>query len=133
LRELVTPVFGGKVSETGKLELWRRDLFEAHLNKLRGKFIRLILEPRKTKRSNNQNRYYWGVVVAMLAEEIGYTRDQMHDALRLKFLRVEADLEYTRSTTELSTKEFEAYLDDVRIWAATDLGTVIPLPNEVAY
>jgi hypothetical protein len=34
------------------------------------------------------------------------------------------------STTELDTKEFEEYVEIIRIWAITDLGLEIPLPND---
>lgn len=90
-----------------------------------------IRRHRKT-RSDRQHRYYFGVVVAVLAEFTGYTSDEMHDALKWKFLRVDPEslLPTVRSTTSLTTVEFEDFLELVRAWAAADLGVVIPLPNE---
>ena len=88
--------------------------------------------------SSQQNRYYRGVVVKMIADELGYLRpDDVHEALKLEFLRVEADPEhgkpfaYGRSTTTLKTDEFEDYLERIRIWAASFCGLIIPKPNEI--
>lgn len=43
------------------------------------------------------------------------------------------EIEYARSTTELSTIEFEKYLEDIRRWASMKLSCYIPLPNEYDY
>ena len=104
-----------------------------HLNKLEGKDIQVSIEPRKRKRSLNQNSYMWGVVIEMLAEYFGYSPEEMHTALRFKFLnRLESGKPVTaRSTTDLSTSEMEDYLSRIRIWAATEYSVNIPEPNEV--
>jgi hypothetical protein len=34
------------------------------------------------------------------------------------------------STATLNTKEFEVYAEQIRIWALTDLGIRLRLPNE---
>lgn len=58
----------------------------------------------------------------------------MHEALKFKFLRVEKEgIESARSTTDLTTTEFEEYMNQIRIWALTELDVKIPLPNEVDF
>ena len=93
----------------------------------------------KKQRSNNQNRYYRGVVIARLSEHTGFTPEEMHEVLKWKFLRGWKTLntkqgfkeaEYTRSTAELDTKEFEAYMTKVREFASIELSCWIPEPNE---
>lgn len=132
----MTNRFVGTVSADGRLELANRAGFRALLKHLAGKAVVLTLGQRTKRRSDNQHRYYFGVVVTIIAEELGYTKEELHEALKWKFLRLEAEpekgrsLETVRSTTVLSTGEFERYLDDIRIWAATELGVVVPLPNE---
>lgn len=95
----------------------------------------------KKERSNPQNRYYWGVIVEILSEHTGFTKDEMHEVLKHKFLRkslwvvkkgglMELSV-ISYSTTELTTSEMEDYLSQIRIWASEDLGLVLPLPNEV--
>ena len=86
-------------------------------------------------RSNNQNRYYWGVVLSVLSQHTGHTQDELHEILKYKFNRQFVELGGKHypvggSTTELETIQFEEYLEKVRLWAVTELGCEIPLPNE---
>jgi hypothetical protein len=87
-------------------------------------------------RSNSQNSYYWGVVIGWISTETGHTPEEVHAAVKdmflpRKFVRLgNHEHEQSKSTKELSTDEFEKYLDQVRAWAANDLGIRIPLPNE---
>ena len=87
---------------------------------------------KRKERSLEQNAYYWGVIIKILSEEIGYTKDEMHEALRYKFLRYENvnGLPTFLSTTQLSTVEWECYMEEVRRWASMDMGIVIPEPNQ---
>jgi hypothetical protein len=106
---------------------WLRDM--AHLN---GKRVEVELEKWRASRSGNQNRYYWGVVVALVSEWTGYTPNEAHDMLRGLFLRKPGTPgipDTIRSTTDLSTAEFEEYMTAVRIWAG-EHGVFIPQPNE---
>lgn len=93
------------------------------------------------QRSNNQNRYYYGVCIRLLCEHTGYTPEEVHEVLKHKFLRktlwiqhnhegVKEMTEITRSTISLKTKEFEEYLTSIRQWASLCLGVNIPEPNE---
>lgn len=92
----------------------------------------LEIHKAKAKRSLNQNSYYWGVVVTILADETGYTIDEVHQELGGMFLRYQkSGKEFTRSTATLDTLEFELYLERCRKWAWNDMNITIPLPNEV--
>lgn len=92
---------------------------------------------RRQSRSLNQNAYYWGVVVKMLAEEFGYDPQDMHEALKYKFLASSIQLEngeflfFPKQSSELNTIEFEDYLEKIRIWAIMEFNILIPLPHEV--
>jgi len=93
----------------------------------------------KSKRSGNQNRYYWGVVLAYLSEETGFTKEEAHQLMQRMFLRYDKSVfdgaaeTFVRSTTSLNTLEMEEYLENIRIFALSELGTYIPLPNEIVY
>ena len=98
-----------------------------------------FLDKRAFPRSNPENRYYWGVIVSILSDELGYSTWEMHEILKAKFLRHIAfvktkdgveEVEISGSTAHLSTSEFEKYLENIRIWASSDLEISIPLPNE---
>lgn len=129
--------FVGRVDDAGKLLLYNMPGFRGLLKFLSGKQVVVTVGALKKDRSSNQNRYYWSVVVKTLGDDLGYAQDEMHEALKLKFLRMEAEpekrrvLATVRSTARLTTDEFEDYLDRIRMWAAADMGIVIPLPNEV--
>ena len=98
---------------------------------LRGKDVQVLIEPKANRRSRMENNYYWGVVVALIAEWMGDTAEATHEALRWRFLRRtnKRGMWTVKSTAELSTTEFEAYLSEVRQWASVQ-GVFIPLPNE---
>lgn len=97
----------------------------------------------KKQRSTNQNRYYFGIIVDLLSEHTGFTRDEMHEILKSKFLRrtmwipkktgiMEMSV-ISYSTKELTTVQFEKYLSEIREWSSMELGVSIPEPNEVDY
>ena len=91
---------------------------------------------RKTRdRSNQQNRYYWGVVIKILGDHFGYTDLEMHEALKFEFLRVEEQGKpiTCKSTSQLSTVEFEQYLENVKRWAVQEYHTYIPDPGVIEY
>jgi len=92
-------------------------------------------EPKK-KRSLQQNAYYWGVVVQKIIEahDDQYKPYQIHEWLKRQFLAEIIELrgvihEIGSSTAVLSTKQFEEFMSNVRMWAAEN-GIDIPEPNE---
>lgn len=105
--------------------------FKALISSLEGKQIDFIVRRYHPARSTQQNRYYWAVVVGLIAEHCGYEPEEAHDALRMRFLqKPEAALPTVRSSASLDTKEFTDYIENCRRLGA-ELGIVIPAPNEV--
>jgi hypothetical protein len=99
--------------------------------------VEIVIKRVRATRSNQQNRFWWGVVVPTLGEHCGYTNDEMHEALKHKFLRLDADpdqfgLVRVRSTATLNTKEFTDLIENVVTWAGSEFGIAIPLPGDVA-
>lgn len=109
------------------------------LLELEGKQVNQSLVRYRENRSNNQNRYYWGVVIEMIADHCGYGKEDhegLSDELKRKFLGTHGDLQIAVSSASLNTKEFEDYMSSIRTWAGTGgagLPLYIPLPNEVDY
>jgi hypothetical protein len=98
-----------------------------------GNYYVIEIQRAASKRSLNQNRYYWGVVVDLFAQNTGYTKEESHQELAGMFLKYEAHGKpFTRSTTTLTTLEFEQYADKCRQWMGEMLGINVPLPNEVS-
>ena len=109
-----------------------------YLKTLENNYLVEVKKKRDT-RSNNQNRYYWKCIVQELADSLGYFPDEMHTILRSKFLSEYEMLEINNrkiginkigSTSDLNTKAFEVYTDQIRIWALTELGIRLLIPNE---
>lgn len=128
----MNPVFSGRI-EKGKVLLDNQNRYLVQLSKLEGQRIELVLRKEKSKRSINQNNYYFGVVVEILADYCGYEREEMHEALKEKFLSAIPDdhgLRKIKSTTKLNTIEMEEYLEKIRLWASVELNCYIPNPNE---
>ena len=128
------PIFRGRI-EKGRVILDYPEKYLVWLAKLEGKRIEVTVRERTTRRSDQQNRFYWGVVVELLADHCGYSKDEMHDALKLKFLGGNPDekgLVKMKSTTSLSTNDFVRYTNEVIRWAAT-LGCYIPDPSMIEY
>ena len=97
------------------------------------------VKKQRNNRSNMQNNYYWACIVQPLANELGYFPDEMHDTLKIKFSSEwqsidindkQIGLQKVKSTAKMNSKEFEIYADQIRIWALTELGIRLMLPNE---
>lgn len=131
----MNPVFSGVIKE-GKVILDNPNRYAVQKARLEGKRIDTVLREHKSQRSNPQNAAYWGIAVEILADHLGYSKEETHDALRLKFLsRIDekTGLTVTRSTTSLNTKEFSEYYDKIQRWAMEFLNCYIPSPNEAEY
>lgn len=115
----------------------KRKLFSI-LKNLKGAFA-ISLKKSKPTRSLAQSRYYWGVVLAYLSEETGYTKDESHQLMQRMFLKYAKDVPdkkpqmFVRSTTSLSTIEMNEYIEQIRTFAVSELGIYIPDPNEIIY
>lgn len=106
-----------------------------HLRGLSGTY-NVTLERPKEKRSNNQSRYFHGVVVRYIANETGDDYLSTKEDLKAMFLSYQEEKYGTtitkiRSTAELTTVEFNEFNEQCCNWAYHYLNLIIPLPNEV--
>lgn len=124
---------GGEFSNTG---LWRE-----HCDQLPDG--RYVIRIKSTKqRSNDQNAYYWATVVPLVYEGLkaaGFdavrNSEDTHEIMKSLFLKVHEEkngikIEKVLSTTELTTKGFTEYLENIWLWASDYLGVTIPGPGE---
>ena len=109
-----------------------------YLKELGNDYLVDVKKQRNT-RSNMQNNYYWSCIVQPLSNDTGYYPDEIHDLLKLKFSTQWESIErndkvigvqVVKSTARMDSKAFEIYADQIRIWAMTDLGIRLMLPNE---
>jgi hypothetical protein len=124
----------------GKLTLLAPNLFKEAVRLLDGKDVTLTIE-RSTKRTSQQNRYYWGGVIPIIQygmQEVGVkmSHKQVHELLKFKFLIEdvvtedgEILMQTIGSTTKLNTIKFNEYIDNIRQWAIEYLNIEVPEPN----
>ena len=114
------------------------DIFANYVDKNKNKLLYFTISRKYKKRSIPENNYYWGVIIEMLYKHsnrfAGYTKQEIHDALRWQHLRIEriGKPPSVRSTADESftTKDAEEYYEMIRIEASVEDGITIPLPNE---
>ena len=94
--------FTGSVKK-GKLELHDKNSFNEFISQNEGDVWVIVKSMPKT-RSPQQNNYYW-IVIKSVANEIGYTYDEMHQIVKNKF-----EIE---STKDLEQDEFSDFLDRI--------------------
>ena len=123
-----------KLPDTVQLSL------DVYLQATEDKLISITYQAVKPTRSLLQNKYYWGVVIAMLSKEIGYSPEAMHEYMKEQFLtpiKVDmpdgGELEWRASTADLTTELFDSYIQKIRIWAGDFLSLDIPLPNQTQF
>ena len=126
-------IFKAKI-EKGKVVFQDQMTFKLYLCTLEGKDVDVTVCKHVKTRSSNQNKYYWKIIVELVSQEIGMSKDETHEALRLHFLLDKSGkMPRVKSTTELTTSEMETYMSEIRGWASSFLNTYLPSPNEVDY
>jgi hypothetical protein len=91
----------------------------------------------KPQRSLKQNAYYWAVVIPLMAEHLGYTKNEMHELFKRQFLPQHKvttangkTFTWSTSTRTLPTNKFEEYLEEINALAVT-MDVYIPEPGEI--
>ena len=109
-----------------------------------GTHIEIIIRKYRSKVTDPQRGYYFGVVVPILAEHFGYDKETMHEELKLMFNPVQSKIDPSRtiggSTTKMNTVEFfsdeDSYVERICRWAAEfgqetgESGIYIPPPEK---
>jgi hypothetical protein len=126
----------------GKLYIQGRKQFDALVKQLDPNWqLEVSIKRLRATRSTQANRYYWGVVLAALADYTGHTPEELHDIMKAKFLpkalafsdhngEVVEEFVLGGSTRKLNTKEFSDYVNQIRNWAASELDCYIPASDE---
>jgi len=89
------------------------------------------VKKRRKIRSIKQNRYYRGVVIPIIALEMGQSTDDTHAIFGKQFLSKKItlpsgeEIEIVRSTASLDTLQFYQYVDKVIFVGTNDLGLYI--------
>jgi hypothetical protein len=71
-------------------------------------------------RSPQQNNYYWSIA-ELLGNELGYTKREMHELLKVQF--------GIDSTKNLEVAEFAKFIEEIIRWSAIEFSIAIPDPK----
>ena len=137
---MITPIFFA-INNNGILIVRNDKMYRQYLSKL-PREVNVTVKPFKKYRSSEQNRYFHGVVLPLIADHLGdINLDTTKDLLKSMFLKEQRmiktkkdkmkEVTVIRGSRELSTKEFEEFMSKVRMWASMELGISIPEPHEV--
>lgn len=115
-------------------EAWRvsKKLTEA------GKSVHIVAKEDEEDRSLEANRYYWGVLLKTISEQVRtpdrWTPDAWHQLFRRQFLgygirkhtvagkKKPVVIRALRSTRDLTVKQFATYVEQITAYAAVELG-----------
>ncbi|MDR0266072.1 MAG: hypothetical protein LBJ04_22860 [Sphingobacterium sp.] len=136
----------GKVKD-GVLILNNPTTFKLDIRSIGEKDVEITICKRSRKRSNQQNKYYWSVIIPIVKQgliDAGYSREKInnseviHELLKSMFCPKEElinedtgeILVLPPTTTSNSTSQMMDYFEDIKRWCAENIGVYIPDPNE---
>lgn len=113
-----------------------KEAVKAYVEKLPDKPFIVTIEKKKEVRSIPQNKLYWSWIKC-ISNETGNDNKDLHEYFSERFLRRETAVifgvmvERAISTTKLSTVEFTAYLEKIEQFASSELGIILPHPEDL--
>lgn len=127
----------------GQLDFSSPEWASKKFNELPDGQYTLTVEKYFGQRTNQQNKYYWGCVIPLVSDglvNVGYKEfkdsELVHEYLKKEFLTKKIGnentgefLEVPGSTKELSTKDFNDFIENVAQWCAEFLGFALPEPS----
>lgn len=125
--------FIGKVEDDGSLSFKYPRVVKEFLHSLKGVEVDVQIGKHYKARTDKENKYYFGVIIPMVAEEIGEEdKDIVHIWLQIAVGNVKEvhGVDIPKGTSEMSTAEFEDYASKARMFASKFLHLYIPLPSE---
>ena len=134
--EIISEVKNGSLTRN-------RNLIKDAIATFENKQVVIKIEKFKKKRSTQQNRFYYGVIIPIVQnclKEAGHimTNESTHDLIKLKFLKealfvnetTGEVIERIKSTTELSTSQFMDLLAEINNFTFEYFGVSLPNPND---
>ena len=117
--------------EGGRVDLGRLDALIGTLSN--GEYV-LTITKRRERRTLSQNALLW-MWLRCIAEDTGNTTDDLYDVFCSKFLRKRVDVngdvvECCKTSSQLNTAEMTAFLDNIQVYAASELGITLPNPED---
>ena len=140
--------FSGTVDKNGRIIINNLERVKGLLLQYKDKEIQVSVKKANKRRSAKQNRWYWGVAIKTIQEELlriegePYEKEDIHhyilsEVVKTKFRTKEVmgkliTYSETKSTSSMTTKEFETFKFQLQVHFA-NRGIDIPEPNEDCY
>jgi hypothetical protein len=120
----------------------RNTVLEA-IKSFNGSDVVITIDKVKKKRSNNQNAFYWGVLIPLMQQGAkdtwgeSWSVDKAHKHLSKLFVfhesvNIKTGLitQTPKSTTELTTTDWEVYVTEISIYLLENFDIDAPEPNQ---
>ena len=134
-------VIGVAQVKDGRLFIKNRRAFDQRIARFDDRWILEVTVKRlRATRSQQQNRYWWGVCVELVSEHTGYTPEDVHEIAKQMFIpkrlavadgngEIQGEFVVGGSTRQMNTEEFGEFIERFKQWAAETLDVVIPDPE----
>ena len=134
-------VIGVAQVKDGRLFIKNRQAFDQRIARFDDRWILEVTVKRlRATRSQQQNRYWWGVCVELVSEHTGYTPEDIHEIAKQMFIpkrlavadgngEIQGEFVVGGSTRQMNTEEFGEFIERFKQWAAETLDVVIPDPE----
>jgi hypothetical protein len=138
----------GTVNENSQIVINNHEKVKGFLSQYIGKEIEISFKKANKRRSAKQNRWYWGVAIKTIQEELlrmegePYEKEDIHhyilnEIVKAKFRTKDVmgkliTYTETKSTSAMTTKEFEVFKFQMQVHFSHK-GIDIPDPNEDCY
>ena len=129
---MIFPVFTGTVRHS-RLILDDKDGFDRLVSRQKnGARLALAVAPTFRPATWEQHKYYRGVVLPMIASEIGVSEERMHELLLFRICGLVSPGEGA-GTGLMSVEEMFEFTNAARYWAMDFLGLAIPEPEKAVH
>lgn len=138
----------GTIDKNGQIVVNNHERVKGMLLQHEGKEIQISIKKHCKKRSSKQNKWYWGVAIKTIQEELlriegePYEKEDIHhyilsEIVKAKFRTKEVmgkviTYAETKSTSAMSTKDFDLFKFKLQVHFA-NRGIDVPDPNEDCY
>lgn len=98
----------------------------------------VVIKENRPVRSLSANGYYWKVL-EIIGIHTGHDREFLHEEMKRKFNSVPVEFPKSgivlkaKSTKDLDTKEFGAFVNRVKQWARDEWNIIVPEPQDMDY
>lgn len=103
--------------------------------------IVVTVEPAEARRSNQANRYLWGVIYKEIERYTEQSKEDIHDEMCARFTTETisyvnpttgemVETEVTRRTSGMTVARFHKFVEDVKLFAQEFFGLTFEEPNE---